>query len=510
MNNRENTKRIAKNTAMLYFRMLLIMAVTLYTSRVVLNTLGVEDFGIFNVVGGIVTMFAFLNSAMSSATQRFLSFELGKQNQVELKRVFSMSVNIHAIIAIAVLILSETIGLWFLNNQLVIPHDRLIAANWVYQFSILSFIVTIISVPYNATIIARERMNVFAYISIIEVSLKLLIVFMLNWFGFDKLKLYAVLIFLVTFITKLIYYIYCRKNYHESKYFFFWDKKLYKTLMSYAGWNLWGNIAAVMFGQGVNILLNIFFGPIVNAARGVSFQVRNAVNGFVLNFQTAMNPQIIKSYASDNHSFMHQLIFQGAKYSYYLLLILSLPIIFEAEIILKLWLKIVPEYTVIFTRLVLINVLIDSISGPLKTAAQASGKINVYQSVVGGLLILILPISYVFLKLGFPPEVTIYISIVVSIIAFIARLIIVKPLVNLSIRKFIQTVLAPIVKVTFISLIIPFATKTFIPVGYTQTITVIISALFSIAIAIYFFGLTKKEQSFMKNKLRGFLKRSKA
>lgn len=490
--------------------MLLIMAVTLYTSRVILNTLGVEDFGIFNVVGGFVTMFAFLNSAMSSATQRFLSFELGKQDQTELKRVFSMSINIHAIIAIVVLVLSETIGLWFLNNQLVIPHDRLIAANWVYQFSILSFIITIISVPYNAIIIARERMNVFAYISIIEVILKLLIVFMLNWFGFDKLKLYAVLIFLVTFITKMIYYIYCRKNYDESKYYFFWDKKLYKTLMNYAGWNLWGNIAAVMFGQGVNILLNIFFGPIVNAARGVAFQVRSAVNGFVLNFQTAMNPQIIKSYASDDHSFMHQLIFRGAKYSYYLLLILSLPIIFEAEIILKLWLKIVPEYTVIFTRLVLINVLIDSISGPLKTAAQASGKIKVYQSVVGGLLILILPISYVFLKFDFPPEVTIYISIIVSIIAFIARLIIVKPLVNLSIRKFTQTVLLPIIKVSFISVIIPFAAKTFMSEGYIQTVTVIISSVLSVALSIYFFGLTMGEQSFMKNKLRGFLKRSKA
>ena len=372
------------------------MAVSLYTSRVVLNTLGIENFGIYNVVGGFVTMFGFLNNAMASASQRFLTFEIGRKDSIQLRNVFNMSVNIHFIIAFVILIFAETVGLWFVNAKLTIPPERMIAAMWVYQFSILTLMVDMVSVPYNAIIIAHERMNVFAWISIIEVSLKLLIVFMLVWFGFDKLKLYAVLTFGVALIIQLIYGFYCSRNFKESKFRWFWDKALYRILMSYAGWNLWGNAAGVIMGQGVNVLLNIFFGPAVNAARGIAYQVRGAVNSFVTNFQMAMNPQIIKYFATDDLKHMHQLIFQGAKYSFFLLFILSLPILLEAEIILKLWLKIVPEYAVIFTRLIIINILIDSISGPLMTAANASGKIKLYQGIVGGLLILNLPVSYIF------------------------------------------------------------------------------------------------------------------
>ena len=413
----ENTKLIAKNTMLLYFRMFLTLGVSLYTSRVVLNTLGVEDFGIYNVVGGVVMMFSFLNSSMASATQRFLSFELGKNDLIQLKKVFSMSVNIHVIIALAIFILAETIGLWFLNTKLVIPAERLYAANWVYQFSILSFMVTILSVPYNAIIIANERMKVYAYVSIIEVILKLIILYILVWFGFDKLKLYAILVFFVSAIIWLIYKTYCNSNFSESKYQYYWDKPLFSTLMNYAGWNLFGNLAVVTMVQGINIMLNLFFGPIVNAARGIAYQVNGAVNSFVINFQMAMNPQIVKSYASGDLKYMHKIIFQGAKYSFFLLFILSLPILLETELILKIWLKNVPEHTIIFTRLAIINVLIDSISGPLMTAAQATGNIKKYQAIVGGLLLLILPISYLFLIMGYPPEITLYISISISIIA---------------------------------------------------------------------------------------------
>jgi len=486
------------------------MGVSLYTSRIILNTLGVEDFGIYNVVGGIVTMFSFLNSAMSSATQRFLSFELGKKDYTQLKRVFSMSINIHVIIAIVIFILAETIGLWFLNSKLNIPDERMLAANWVYQFSILAFIVTVISVPYNAMIIAYERMNVYAYVSILEVVLKLVIVFMLQWFGYDKLKLYAVLVFSVSLIIRLIYGLYCNRNFKESKYFFFWDKSLYKTLMSYAGWNLWGNIAGVMFTQGVNILLNIFFGPAINAARGVAYQIRGAVSGFVSNFQMAMNPQIIKSFANGNQKHMHQLIFQGAKYSFFLLFILSLPIIFETPLILKIWLKIVPDYTVIFTRLILINVLIDCISGPLMTAAQASGKIKLYQSVVGGLLILILPISYVFLKLGYSPQVTLYVSISISVLALFSRLLIIKPLVDLSILKFNKLVLLPILMVVVVAIIPPLITKYFIVPGILEFFMVSIISVLSVIIAIYYLGLKNEERLFMKNKVMQYLAKRKS
>ena len=416
-----SNKRIAKNTLMLYFRMIIILGMRLYTSRIILNTLGVEDYGIYNVVGGIVIMLSFLNSAMTTGTTRFLSFELGRGEFIKMARVFSMSLNIHAMIAVVIFILAETLGLWFLNTHLNIPAERMNAANWAYQFSIMTFMVAVLSIPYHALIIAHERMNVYAYVSIVEVSLQLFIVFMLQWFGFDKLKLYSVLVFLVSLLVRGIYGLYSSKNFKESKYRFIWDKSLFKTLMSFAGWNLWGNAAGVLSGQGVNMLLNIFFGPAVNAARGIAYSVKAAVHQFVNNFQTAMKPQIIKSYASNDLKYMHKLISQGAKYSFFLLLFLSLPILLETKIILKIWLKIIPEYTIIFTQLVILNELISSLSGPLMTAAHASGRIKNFQLTVGGLLFLILPFSWIFLKLGYPPQVTIYISIFFSVLALIAK-----------------------------------------------------------------------------------------
>lgn len=478
------------------------MAVSLYTSRIVLNTLGVTDYGIYNVVGGFITMFGFLNSSMASATQRFLSFELGRKDYLQLGRVFSMSLNIHFVIALIILVLGETVGLWFVNTHLTIPAERMMAANWVYQFSILAFLVNVVSVPYNAAIIAHERMTVYAWVSIIEVSLKLLVVFMLQWFGFDKLKFYAVLIFLVSFMIRIIYGVYCKKNFSESRYQFFWDKTLFNTLFNYAGWNLWGNAAAALYGQGVNILLNIFFGPAVNAARGIAYSVRAAVNGFVANFQIAINPQIVKSYAINDLKYMHQLIFQGAKYSFFLLFALSLPILLETEIILRLWLKIVPEYTVIFTQLVIINILIDSISGPLMTAAQASGRIKLYQGVVGGLLILILPLSYLFLKLGHEPQVTLYISIIISLIALYARLKIISPLVDLSISGYIKKVILRIIPVAVISVIFSLAIKHYLINIPLKPLIVSVGSVLLVGLSLYFVGISRSERILLNGKMR--------
>jgi|SRR5690554_3225715 len=491
---------------MLYIRMLLTMAVTLYTSRIVLNTLGVEDYGIYSVVGGFVTMFGFLNSAMASATQRFLSFEIGRKDVIQLRNVFSMSVNIHFIIALVILLLAETIGLWFVNTQLTIPPERMVAAQWVYQFSILASMVNIISVPYNAIIIAHERMNVFAGVSIAEVGLKLLIVFMLQWFGFDKLKLYAVLMFAVSLIIRLIYGAYCNKKFKESKFRYYWNKPLFKILMSYAGWNLWGNVAGVVMGQGVNVLLNIFFGPGVNAARGIAFQVRGAVQQFVSNFQMAINPQIIKSYASDNLKYMHQLIFQGAKYSFFLLFIMSLPIFLETEIILRLWLKTVPTYTVIFTRLIIVHILIDCFSGTLMTAAQATGRIKLYQSVIGGLLILNLPISYMFLKLGYAPQITLYVSICISGIALFGRLYILKKLVKLKVISFFKSVILRSVSVGLVAITLPLVIYLNNDPSLARFFILGISSLISAFCAIYFVGLDKNEKKFFKRKISSFAK----
>ena len=508
--NTSNNKRIAKNTMMLYIRMLLTMAVTLYTSRIVLNTLGVEDFGIYNVVGGFVAMFGFLNSSMASATQRFLSFEIGRKDNIQLRNVFSMSVNIHFIIAFVIFIFAETVGLWFVTTQLTIPAERMLAAQWVYQFSIFALMVNMVSVPYNAIIIAHERMNVFAWVSIAEVSLKLLIVFMLQWFGFDKLKLYAVLMFGVSLFIRLIYGVYCNQKFKESKFRYYWDKPLFKILVSYAGWNLWGNAAGTIRGQGVNILLNIFFGPVINAASGIAYQVSAAMNLFVVNFQMAINPQIIKSYASEELKYMHQLIYQGAKYSFFLLFTLTLPILFETQYILKLWLNIVPEYTAVFTQLVIINVLIDSVSGPLMTAAQASGKIKLYQSVVGGLLVLNLPISYLFLKMGLSPEVTLYVSIGISIIALYARLKIISPLVNLNVFDFFKTVIMRIIPVVLVSLILPVLAFPSLEESFLKLLLTVMTSILSALITIYYIGLGKTEQEFMNRKLKGFIQKVKS
>lgn len=505
----QNNKRIAKNTAMLYFRMLLTMAVSLYTSRIVLNTLGVEDFGIYNVVGGFVTMFGFLNSAMASATQRFLAFEIGRKDTIQLRNVFSMSVNIHFLIAIFILILAETVGLWFVNTQLTIPPERMEAARWVYQFSILTLMANMVSVPYNAMIIAHERMNVFAWVSIAEVSLKLFIVFMLQWFGFDKLKFYAILMFGVALLIRLIYGLYCNRKFKESKFRYYWDKPLFKTLINYAGWNLWGNASSALYGQGINILLNIFFGPVINAARGIAYQVRGAMNQFVTNFQMAMNPQIIKSFATNDLNYMHQLIFQGAKYSFFLLFTLSLPVLLETQYILKLWLKIVPEYTVIFTQLIIINILLDSFSQPLMTAAQATGKIKIYQSVIGGLQLFNVPISYIFLKLNYQPQVTLYISITISIIALIIRLILLRNLIDLKIKQFFNEIIFNAAFVVLISVIIPISLKYFeiMEESILNLLVISFTALVCTLSTIYLLGLKKNEKDFVRRMLCQLIKK---
>jgi len=485
------------------------MVVALYTSRVVLNTLGVEDFGIYNVVGGFVAMVGFLNNSMASATQRFLSYEIGKSDSSKLNKVFLMSVNIHFIIGVVIFILAETLGLWVVNSQLTIPPDRLNAANWVYQFSILAFLVNVISVPYNAAIIAHERMTVFAWVSIIEVSLKLLIVFILQWFGFDKLKFYAVLMFVVALIIRIVYGIYCNRNFIESKFRIYWDKSLFKTLISYAGWNLWGNSASVMAGQGVNLLLNIFFGPVVNAARGIAFQVRGAIIGFVLNLQMAVNPQIIKSYAVSNFSYMQQLIFQSSKFSFFLLYIISLPILLETDYILSLWLRVVPNYTVVFVRLIIVNVLIDSISGPLMTAAQATGNIKLYQAVVGGALLLVLPLSYLFLRLGGDAEITLYVSIVVSAIALFLRLFILKLLVNIDVKDFLLSVVVRILLISIIALPLPYLVYCKMEIGLFRLFTTITFCSISSIVVIYMIGLNKMDKIYIHRFIFKILKRIK-
>lgn len=505
-----NNKRIAKNTLLLYFRMLVTMAVSLYTSRVVLNILGVEDFGIYNVVGGIVAMFGFINGSMTSATQRYLTFELGQNNRAQLTKVFSTSLSIHGIISFLIIVLAETVGLWFLWNKMQIPADRMNAAFWVFQCSVAASVIMIMSVPYNAAIIAHERMSAFAYISIIEVSLKLLIVCFLRYFHTDKLILYAALIVIVQLVIRLCYSWYCNRHFKETKYRWIWDKTLFCEMTGFAGWNLFGNLAAITFTQGLNLLLNMFFGPVVNAARGIAVQAQTAIGQFSSNFQTALNPQITKSYATGDMEYMHGLIFRSAKFSFFLLLLLSLPVLIETKALLTLWLKIVPEDTVVFLRIMLCITWIYAISNPLMTAAAATGKIKLYQSVVGGLLLLILPISYVCLKCGLPAYAVFAVHLGIEIIAQFARLLMLKRMIKLSLREYFSKVVWCIFKVTAIALAVPQAVIYCHPQhGVWNLLMVCLVCTLSTSISIYYFGLTSGEKTFISSKISVILARLK-
>ncbi len=504
----QNNRRIAKNTMMLYFRMILTMIVSLYTSRVILNTLGVEDYGIYNVVGGVVSMFAFFNSAMSSATQRFLSFEIGKGDFAQLRKTFNATQIIHIGIAVFIFILAETVGFWFLKTYLVIPAERMDAAIWVYHFSVLSFMVSIIQVPYNATIIAHERMNVYAYVSILEVALKLLIVFLLKWITYDKLQLYGILYFSVVFVIAAIYRIYTRRNFEESKFLLVKDKKLFKTLISYSGWSLFGNIASVAKGQGVNILLNLYFGPTVNAARGIAMQVQGAVNGFIYNFQLAVNPQIVKSYATGDKEYLNSLILRSSKFSFYLLIIISLPIILEVDQLLKFWLKIVPEYSSIFTILVLIVIMFDFVGGSLVAAVQATGKIKAYQILIGTLLVSILPLSYLFLEHGFSPEITLYINVVISIIALAFRLYFVWRLIEFPVKIFLREVIFKNSIIVPLSLSLPLIIRNSLDQNILRLIIVILTSFICNLLFIYVIGLNRSEKTFVLKMFNKILRKN--
>jgi len=506
----EDNKRIAKNTGMLYIRMLFVMAVSLYTSRIVLNALGIVDFGIYNVVGGIVAMFAFLNQTLGSATQRFITYQLGKNDNEELKKVFSTSLLIHAGIAIVILILAETIGLWFLNNKLNIPSDRMYAANWVFQFSILASIVSIIQVPYNATIIAHERMNVYAYVSIIEVLLKLLLVYLLLISNYDKLIVYSILIFVVNALIFMIYRIYSKRQYSECTFKLYHDKQLYKSMLNFAGWNTFGTMAATGANQGINILLNLFFGPAVNAARAISYQVSSAINSFNNNFQTAVTPQITKLYADNKITELHTLLFQNAKFSFLLLYFISLPVLFELNTLLFWWLKVVPENTLLFCRIILVHGLIYSMTRPFIMAIHATGKMKVLNLTAGMSLLMVLPISYLLLKIGFPPFVPFVVYIVGTTVEFSFELIILKKYINLSYNDFYRKTIAPIIMVIITSIILPALVYHYLDEGIIRFAIIMFTTSTCILISSYYIAIDQitrlKVRIFIINKIHNIRK----
>lgn len=497
-----NNKRIAKNTLLLYVRTLFIMLITLYTSRVILNTLGVSDYGIYNVVGGVVAMFGFINGSMSSATQRYITFALGKGDMKNLQKVFSTALQIHFLIAILILLLGETVGLWFLYEKMQIPTDRMDAAFWVLQCSILSTVVMIISVPYNADIIAHEKMSAFAYISILEAVLKLAVVYALLLSPYDKLIFYAFLILAVQLLIRFCYNSYCHKHFFESKYKHIWDKSLFKEMTSFAGWSMFGNLAAVLFGQGLNMLLNVFFGPVVNAARAVSVQVQNAIQQFVGNFQMALNPQITKTYAKGEMKEMHQLMFRSARFSFYLLFLLSLPVLFETNFILTVWLKTVPENTVIFLRIMICTSLIYTLANPMIIANQATGKVKKYQAVCGSILLMILPISYICLKLGCPAYSVFIVHFCMEAIAQLARMIMLRPLIGIRVYDYFKNVYSRVFIVAALSIIVPLLVYESLNDTILRFFIVCIVCVLSVSAVVYTIGLSNNERVFVKEKVR--------
>lgn len=483
---------------MLYVRMIFMMLVSLYTSRVNLNALGVEDYGIYNVVGGVVAMFSLLSSSLSSAISRFITFELGAGNMQRLKDVFSASVTIQLVLSLIIVVLMEIVGVWFLNTHLVIPQERMTAANWVFQFSVLGFVLGLVSVPYNACIIAHEKMSAFAYMSILDAVFRLTVAFLIVRSPIDRLIFFSALLCTIGLIMRIIYGVYCTRHFTECHYRFRWDSQLLRQMFGFAGWNFIGCTAGLLREQGASILINLFFGSAVNAAKGIAGQVNAAITSFVSNFMMALNPQITKSYASGDRAYMMTLIFQGARFSFYILLLLALPVILSTHYILVIWLKLVPEHTVAFVQLTLIFAMSESISNPLITAQLATGRLRNYQIIVGGLLLLCFPLSYVCLKLGLPPESTLVVNIVMSQCCLAARLIMLRGMIGIRVREYLHKVYFNVLIVAVLSAIVPCLLSLRWEEGWSKLIGLTLLCLACTGVTILFVGCNRKERVMLR------------
>lgn len=455
-NHYSDQKRIAKNTVMLYIRMIVIMIVTLYTTRVVLNVLGETDYGIYNIVGSVVISMVFIQNSLMSATQRFLSYEMGLKEKGDVGRVFRSSLVLHLRFLLIILVLLETVGLWFLNSVLDIPGDRMFAANVVYQFSILTFALNLVRIPYNSIIISYESMNIYAVLSIIEAFLKLSIVIALKYLGTDKLILYGILVFAITFIINSLYITYCRKNYkNETRFSLHGDKDTVKKLQGFLGWNLLGGVTGVATNEGPNYFMNYYMGVTVNAAMGIAKQVSGAVYQFASNFQSAFNPQIVKAYAAEEKDYLFSLINKTSLLSFYLLFIVAFPVIICSNFIFELWLVDVPKYTVIFSVLIIISQVVSALSGPLWILAHATGDIKRYQITISTFGLLVLPASYFILVNHYPPYYILVIQIILSLIIYAYRLWFARKKVGLSIRNYVKEVVLKCIVLSMLIVPVP-------------------------------------------------------
>lgn len=494
-----NNHRIAKNTIFLYIRMLFLMLVNLYTSRVILHILGVEDYGIYNAVGGIVLLLSFLNSALSNGSSRFITFELGKKGSSDLNTVFCTVLNAHLLLSFIVALLAETIGLWFVMNKLGFTVDRFDAAIFAYHFSVLTSVITITQVPYTATIIAHERMQIYAYASIFEVALKLSILYLLPVLGHDRLETYAILLFTVQLLVMGIYRVYCMRQFKETKYKLVFDKKKFKEITSFSSWSLLGNAAHALTSQGTTILLQMFFGPKLVAARAISLQVNMAANQFVNNFKLAADPQIVKLYAAGEQVESKKLTMNTAKYSFYLMLLLSLPIYVVAEPLLKLWLVNVPPYTLIFLQLVVLQSLFSTIDTCFYTGLYACGKIRTNALISPLVLSLQFPAIYIAFKLGSSPVFLSYAGIAVTIILAV----IVKPILLIKLAGFsvkdIKSVFIPCAKVCAAAFVPSLIVARFLSGNYWQYALLVIITIAFVLLSVFYIGVEKGQRNEIVN-----------
>lgn len=490
-----DNKRIAKNTMYLYFRMFLIMGVSLYTSRVILQTLGVEDYGIYNVVGGIVVMFSFLNGSLGAATSRYITFELGRRDYIKLNKIFNVALATHIFIGIIIAILAETIGLWFFYNKMVIPEERITAAFWVYQISILSALISLTQVPYNATLIAHENMKVYAYVGMVEAVMRLLLVYMLMISPFDKLIFFAILSFALSLGIMVFYRVYCIKRYKESRINICNEKVLYKDMFKYAGSDLIGNASVLAQGQGLNLLLNMFYGPVVNAARAVAYQVQGAVTQFGNNFMTAVRPQIIKLYAQGEIKEMFKLVYLSSNFSYYLMLFLILPLSLEADYILSLWLGKYPDHSVTFLILIFILCLIQTLKTPRTIVLHATGKLFLANIVIGTLLCCAFPLAYVFLKMGGEPESVFWAANITMLLSEFISVFIVRKYVEYNIADYLLNVHGRCAIVTGVSLLLPyFLFDRYMEPSFIRLMLTCCLTTLSIAATVWCIGMNKDMQ----------------
>lgn len=502
-----NTDRIAKNTVFLYLRSLIVLLISLYTSRVILQVLGVEDYGVYCVVGGVIGIMGLLTQVMSATYQRYLNVEMGKKNTAGVIKMFQLSLLSQSILAIIILVLGETIGLWFVMNKLVIPENRLTAALWVYQASIISFIIGVFSTPFSASIVAYEKMGFYAALSILDTILRLGIVFLIKVLSGDSLIIYAYLMTFISFINIIIKVVYCKRKIPTAVVKFLWDPKELKSMFIFSCWSIFGEFGNVVKAQGISIVLNMFFGPVVNAAQGVATQVQHGVDQFIHNFQASFRPQLTKSYSGGDYFYMKNLYYSATKFSYYMIYTLSLPIILETPFILSIWLgNNVPEYTVEFTRLILLTSFISAFANPTSCIAYATGNIKWFSIAVGLGNVLILPVAWVFLKLGYSPISTLVVSLLITSFIQIVRLIITSKTASILLSDYFKNVFLPTALYSFITPWAPFILSVLLPVGLMRLFLTCIVSVLSSALFCWLVGLNKQEKAFLLNKIQLFLK----